>query len=664
MTILSLQIIALILFFVSLIANLLVDRQADAVAILRSRGSSSSQIFGSLIVQSIGLGLISLSIGLPLAVALVGGVGARFIAPLGEGVPLIAPVQAILEVAWYAIGTVLVAVLVMCILLRRAAEMDVLAIRREAARTHRPPLWQRLNLDVVAAVIALTGYGISVYLTNVSTLLDIRTKALVSAPLALVASIFLLIGSVLLFLRFFPHLLQLGAYLAGRNHGAVSMLALAQMARAPRQTVRMTLLLALPTAFAIFTLVFTASQSQRALDIAAYESGADFSGNIPVITSDLSLQHETAQCSAISGILSATAGYSGEGFSSGTSLVIPMQIRAVDTSTFARTAIWSTQDSSQSLSSLMAQLAASRQEGILDDLVPVIIDADTMNKLSLHIGSIFTVTASTLATSDVNYRVIAVVQHIPSVNGSPEPGNIGDFAPPGGVLADYATYAAVYKLNTVTSGVSGNSYLPINHVWLRTQDGPAALAHVRAALITPGLLLDNLYDRRLLGDTLRTDPLYLDLLIVLSIGAATALLLALLGDLLASWMSVRTRLTNFAVLRALGTTPPQVASVLLWEQGIVYITAILIGSLFGALLSVTVVPALVFTSIPAGGVLSSISNNEFYVIQHVIPVQIVVPLTLDLVFIGLVVLCVVALSMMVRVVLRPSMSQMIRLNED
>jgi len=310
-TILSLQIIALILFFVSLIANLLVDRQADAVAILRSRGSSSSQIFGSLIVQSIGLGLISLSIGLPLAVALVGGVGARFIAPLGEGVPL-APVQAILEVAWYAIGTVLVAVLVMCILLRRAAEMDVLAIRREASRTHRPPLWQRLNLDVVAAVIAITGYGISVYLTNVSTLLDIRTKALVSAPLALVAPIFLLIGSVLLFLRFFPYLLQLGAYLAGRNHGAVSMLALAQMARAPRQTVRMTLLLALPTAFAIFTLVFTASQSQRALDIAAYESGADFSGNIPVITSDLSLQHETAQCSAISGILSATDAYSGE----------------------------------------------------------------------------------------------------------------------------------------------------------------------------------------------------------------------------------------------------------------------------------------------------------------------------------------------------------------
>jgi len=66
-----------------------------------------------------------------------------------------------------------------------------------------------------------------------------------------------------------------------RNRGAVSMLALAQVARAPRQVVRMTMLLALATAFAIFTLVFSASQIQYSRDIAGYEAGADFSGAIP-----------------------------------------------------------------------------------------------------------------------------------------------------------------------------------------------------------------------------------------------------------------------------------------------------------------------------------------------------------------------------------------------
>ena len=62
---------ALILFFASLIANLLVDQQAETIAILRSRGASISQIFGSLLMQSIALGVIALIIGPILALVFV-----------------------------------------------------------------------------------------------------------------------------------------------------------------------------------------------------------------------------------------------------------------------------------------------------------------------------------------------------------------------------------------------------------------------------------------------------------------------------------------------------------------------------------------------------------------------------------------------------------------
>lgn len=110
---------------------------------------------------------------------------------------------------------------------------------------------------------------------------------LVVAPLTLIAPLFLLIAFLFLFLRFFTAILRLGARLAMRSRGAISMLALAQMARNPRQTLRMTLLLALAIAFAIFTLVFSASQFQHISDMAAYESGADFSGDLPVNTQRL-----------------------------------------------------------------------------------------------------------------------------------------------------------------------------------------------------------------------------------------------------------------------------------------------------------------------------------------------------------------------------------------
>ncbi|HZR42307.1 MAG TPA: hypothetical protein VFB12_19460, partial [Ktedonobacteraceae bacterium] len=55
--ILTIQVMVLILIFVSMMAEQLVDRQLDAIAVLSSRGASSRQIFGSLVTQSILLSL-------------------------------------------------------------------------------------------------------------------------------------------------------------------------------------------------------------------------------------------------------------------------------------------------------------------------------------------------------------------------------------------------------------------------------------------------------------------------------------------------------------------------------------------------------------------------------------------------------------------------------
>lgn len=662
--ILSLQIIVLILFFVSLMANLLVERQSAAIAMLRSRGANTGQIYGFLVMQSTGVGIIALVVGPILALIAIVLISQRILPPAQQNaITLITanPIQAILGVAWYAVVAVLVAILAMCLLLRRAATMDVLALRHETARTTQVPFWQRFRLDVIAAIIAIVGYAISLYVTGIGSLLDSRAQILVATPLALVAPIFLLIGFILLFLRFFPYLLQWGASITGRNRGAVSMLALAQVARAPRQVVRMTMLLALATAFAIFTLVFSASQIQYSRDIAAYETGADFSGDLPATAHTTSLRDVTTKYSSIPGVISVTPGYEGEATSAGTSTATTVEIRAVDSSTFAKTAIWTSQDSTQSLSSLMAELAARQKSGIGSSTIPVIADANAMNRLNLKIGTPFTLQVSMLDFSSLNFVVIDQVQHIPTVNDNTGAGTGGNYTPPAGILVDYTTYSTIYNIQIVAANnLKSNDFLPINHVWLHTREDASSLAQVRAALNTPGLHLDNLNDRYALEGVLSNDPLYLDLIIILTIGAITALLLAVIGDLLTSWLNVRTRLTNFAVLRALGASPRQVASVLTWEQAIVYVAALILGVVFGALLSLTVVPTLIFTGAPA----SLTDINEFYALQHIIPAHIVVPLSLDIVFIVLVIVCIVALGMMTRVVLSPSMSQTLRLSED
>src|SRR5579859_7339633 len=172
------QVIGLILYLVSIMAGLLVECQEESIAILRSRGASNWQIIGSLITQGIGLGLLALVVGPLLAMLAVYVIVRALLSSLDQGALAVissAPAQTFLSVMGYAILALVVAMIAMSLALYRASHLNVLSLRREAARSTQRPLWQRLNLDLIAAVIALSGYAVAVYLTNVGGLLTIET---------------------------------------------------------------------------------------------------------------------------------------------------------------------------------------------------------------------------------------------------------------------------------------------------------------------------------------------------------------------------------------------------------------------------------------------------------------------------------------------------------
>ncbi len=643
------QILALVLFFVGMMAELLVERQTETIAILRSRGANRLQIFGSFMTQSIGLGIVALFVGPVLAIFAINLMAQRTLSSQEQDALNIIwrdPFATLYSLRTYVLVAVLLTIVTMGFSIYRTVGMDVLAIRRESARTTTRPLWQRLNLDILAIIIAITGYFVSQYLSGIQEL-DIRANALIVSPLALITPLFLVLAGVLLVLRIFPLLLRLGSSFATRGRGAPAMLALGQMSRAPRQAMRMTLLLALASAFAIFALVFTSSQEQRVYDIAAYQVGADFSGPISY-DSPLSVGDQTHEfVQRTRGVLSATLGYAANASTSGRAGGTPFELRGVDADTFAQTATWTSANSTQSLPSLMQMLVARRGDVAKNHVLPALVDAATWQQLHLSEGahfSLYTNDSSGIHTGAITYIAIAEIERIPTVQSN-------------GLLFDYQSGDLLY--HRITSG-----FLARNYLWVKTSDDPAAIASVRNALITVQPRIVQLEDRRAFATKLSADPLYLDLIGVLAIGAITALLLALVGNLLASWLSARNRVTNFAVLRALGTSSEQVAKVLTWEQGITYIVSIVLGIVFGTLLSITAIPSLVFSSVPTTGLTSESSSDQFYALQHVIPVQITIPASLVLAFVLLISICIVALWTMVRVVTQPALGQMLRLNED
>lgn len=654
--ILTLLIVGLLLFFVSLMAGLLVERQLAAVSVLRSRGASQTQIYTALLLQALGMALLAVLIGAPLALLLVARLVPYELGAQTQGALQLVtdhPWQALWQVRWQLLGTFAVALLAMAFALLRVTRFDVLALRREQARPTRAPFWQRFYLDLMAAIFAAASYGGSLYMINVVTL-DPKLRVLLQAPLILVSSVFLLLAGVLLFMRLFPLLLRWLLSLGARERGITSVIGVGMIARAPQQALRMILLLTFALAFAVFSLVFSTSQEQHQHNVASYQVGSDISGAISGdVANSLSPAQLQQRYRQIPGVTAAAIGYIThyETLQDTTTNATQVKILAIDPATFVQATTWAEQDAATRQGQLNQLAHADAAAG-----TPALVDDQTARTFNLQLNQLFSLSDD--QGNAWRFRVVGQVAQIPSVND-----NAGVGIGQGGIIVDYQQLELAAK--AAAANAHTDSPVKPNYVWLRTSENAAALAQVRQRVSQGELALNPLYDRRALLDSLSTDPLYRDFVGVLALGAVAPILLALVGNLLSSWWSARNRATSFVVLRALGSTTAQLARALLYEQGIIYVTALALGLLLGLLLSSLTLPELVFTSVSAQvGTVSEGINADVFAVQNVPPIHIAIPLSLVLIILALVVICAGAVWLMVRTVTRPVAGQSLRLNED
>ncbi len=673
-------VLGLVLLFLRPMAAALVERQAALIATLRSRGASRGQVSRAFLLQNLSLGAVAFVAGPLLAIPFVRGVSSALLPAEDRGaLATLDGLPLSLTVLISALVAVVVTVVGTHLAVRRAAKSSVLALRQETARDTAKPLWQRLYLDVLAAVLALTGYGTfalaTVLATSHPTLDSDRIRYSIS-PLALVAPPFLTIAAALLFLGLFPRALQLGEHLAARRRGEAAMLALTQLARATRPAMRMTLLLALASCFALFTLTTLTTTAQRIEDVSVHQAGADFSGS-PIGTARDTLPTPaglTQTYQAIPDVLSATAGYRADvqqqapDFTANPSvnpnLANPpiIQLVAIDPSTFAGTTLWSEQDSSEPLAQLTALLRDAPAQATTQNAVPAVVDAQLWTTLQLSDGKPFALPFPGAGT--LRFVAVRRVEHIPTTFASTG----FNFGPAtGGMLVNYASFAAAYATAT---GDTGQQAIAPNFVWLKTKDDPASLASVRSALASGPLQLGELQldgpaltftDRRALVVTLHADPMYLHIVDALGFGAAAALALAVLGTLIASWLWMREQLSALALLRALGMEAKVLRRMLQWQQGIVTGAALCVGVALGAILTVVVTPTLVdlmFSNNLGSAVYSTVTGNPP-------PVRLALSLPwLALTLAALAVVCAAATALAARRTMRASLSQTLRLDDN
>lgn len=639
LTFLLLLILAIILFLVSMMSDILIERQATIIAMLRSRGATQQHIFGTFVAQGVVVGLAALLVGPLLALLLVRVIAQVLLSPTNQqalAVITAHPVQAILNVKWFAVGAVGVALFVMIVAIRQSSKLDIVTLRREAARGQRVSLWRRFNLDLLVVLLIVVGYGIYTYVWQSFTTAQAFDPLIYNTLKVggFLAPPFLVAALLLLFLRLFPLILRLATSIAAKKRSASAILAFAQMERNPRPAARVIVLLVLAITASCFLCTLMATKQARTTGAATFAVGADFSGPLPAADSFKSFDTLKTSYSSLPGVQAATIGYSDVLDNPGGDI----HISAVDADTYAHTALWSPQVTTQSLPEVTAQLVSHRSDAITRNVVYAFVDTVLWQKYGLSQGDTFVLSMNEAGTARVHFIALGLINYIPGTYNAPI-----DPESDIGLIVDYQSYGTVY------AKLSGMSLSP-NYVWLHTRDDASALASIRR-------VLPDLQNRRLLTTANQENSTHVDIMGVLAIGVGAALILALLGTLLSSWLHASSRLTSFALVRALGMAPRQIASVLLWEQGFVYMLALLLGCGLGSLLTIFVAPAVALLDL--AGPSSRVNPYDVPPIQTVIPYP-----QLLLLLGGLVLICLVALLLMARIVSRPSMSQTLRLNED
>ncbi|MEP7191160.1 MAG: FtsX-like permease family protein, partial [Roseiflexaceae bacterium] len=269
----SAPILGLVLYFAALVAALLVNRQRGEIALLKTRGVRDIQILGIYIIEWLLLGAIALAIGpwLGMLFAQLMGRTRSFLQISADAPDLpLALTWDSLRFGAVAVALALAAALLPALLAARRTLVDE---QQQAARTLRPPLWQRFFLDIL--LLIPPAYGIyQLRRTGGLQLGAARGADPFSNPLLLVLPMLLCFGLGLLAVRLIPLVFELLARLARRPNWAAPLVALRSLARQPGTYRGPLLLLILTLSLAAFSASMAATLDSSLTTAIGYQIGA------------------------------------------------------------------------------------------------------------------------------------------------------------------------------------------------------------------------------------------------------------------------------------------------------------------------------------------------------------------------------------------------------
>lgn len=275
----SVPLLAAALYFIGMVAGMVVQRQSGEIAVLRSRGASSFSIALLYIIGGLLLGTLALGIGLATGLGLAAVMTRlRSFLTLTEAAAL--PVQLSPQTVRFGVAAAVVGVLASLLPAIAASRKNVVAYRTAQSRNLKPPLWQRIFLDVI--LFAIAAYALYQMRLSGGILPVVSRQAAAQGanpfadPVRFLAPVLMLAACALLLARLFPYVMRFLAWLSSKLPTSTAiLLALRSLARAPGIYIGPLLLLIFTVGLAVFSASIAYTLDQHLVDSSYFKVGAD-----------------------------------------------------------------------------------------------------------------------------------------------------------------------------------------------------------------------------------------------------------------------------------------------------------------------------------------------------------------------------------------------------
>jgi len=585
LTVFSMPILGLIGYFIILVSSLVVQRQSNEIAVLRSRGASRMQVLGVYLLEGLLIGVIALGIGVLLAqAAALAMTWTRSFLALAP--TEILPIDLTPE-AWQR-GLQMLGLLLLASLLPAfgAARYTVVSYKSERARDTKRPFWQRAYIDLLLLIPVYYGYSQLKERGTVAILgFGGGTADPFSNPLLLLTPTLYIFALALVVVRLFPLAMRLLAWMLSRLPGVSTITALRYLARTPRNYTGPILLLVLTLSLASFTASMAATLDSHMFDRVYYDAGGDMrvvdfgqstqpsggvgGGGAPAAEKPKDAIDEAkylflpvSEYLTIPGVTAATRVARSSVDATVANRRTTATFVGVDRADFTQVARWRADYAGESLGALMNRLA--------DDPSNLLVSTDFAAKQGLRVGDKISLQMNDLeAAHEVPFIVAGFVRLFPTVYTEEAPFLVGNL--------DYAFEQ------------QGGQY-PYE-VWLRLRDGTTARAVGEGAADLGLKISPEAYaptDISVEQDRPERQGLYG----LLSVGFISAAALTALGFLFYSLLSFQRRFVELGTLRAIGLSTGQLGALLAWEQALLIGVGMLGGTLIGVSASLLFIPFL------------------------------------------------------------------------